>query len=168
MDKDYLLVQFLFICSLLVNLFFTSKLSIKILFIVLYLLFTFLYKENYIYNKTKYKFVTLGFSGILFLTVLVYYFNTIVLQVIIVSYIILFFYIFKIIFNKTYGQVISKNKNKYTIKIKDIFYKYNKTIILKSNKHYNKGDLLYIKLSKLPFNKKPIKIIKKIIIKKNN
>jgi len=161
-DKKFLMLEFIFLASIIANLLLDKNLYLKILLIVLYILFFILYLPNYVYNKFKFYFVNifLIITSVLFL--ILKYVTSLTYVVVLVCYLVLFWYLSKIIFRTTYGVVISSKSGILTIKILDIFYTINKQISIKSKKHVNKDDIVILNLNGFFLSKKPLSI-KKII-----
>ncbi|HRT02508.1 MAG TPA: hypothetical protein P5513_01020 [Candidatus Diapherotrites archaeon] len=161
-DKDLLFIEILFLINVFIILFVKKNLYMKILFVILLFLFILLRKENYVYNKNKYLYITYGLIIILILFILTEYIKNIYYIVFVICSIIIYYYLSKILFNTTYGEVITNTKGQVQIKILDSFYKLNKIYTLPTTKTLKEKQLVLIELSKSPINKKPIKIIKVI------
>jgi hypothetical protein len=162
MDKNFILLEFLFFASVLANLLLKNNLYLKILLIVLYTLFFIKLLPTYKLNKNKYIFVNINFIIILILFIIIGYFKTFEMTLIVGCYLILFLYLSRVIFNTTFGVVVLKDGYNISVELKDVFYKFKKRIILKSKKKMVVGSKVIIKLSNFPLFKKPISILKVI------
>jgi len=160
MDKNLLYLEIIFICGLIVNLFIDKNLFLKILIIIMLFLFVIKEKDNYIYNLDKYLYVSYGFIAILILLMFVEYFPNIYFIVIIMCAVVLYLYLFKALFNRTYGVIVSCTTKHAKVKITDSFFKSRKIHTIPTKKKYIKDKIVLIELSKFPINKKPIRIIK--------
>jgi hypothetical protein len=162
MDKHLLYLQFLFIITIFIYLFIEKNYFLKILFLVLTFLFFLKEQGSYVYNKDKYLYVGYGFTGILILFFISEFITHIYFLVFFMCAVVLYLYLYKVLFNTTYGVVLESTTKNATIKIKDSFYRRGKEFTLKYSKKIPTGKTVLLELSKNFVDKKPIKI-KKII-----
>ncbi|MFH0906028.1 MAG: hypothetical protein V1824_01675 [archaeon] len=139
MDKNLLLFEFVFIVSIIANLFLENNLSLKILLIVLMLFLILKSKDDYIFNKSKFLYISFGLVSFSILFIFLGYFRNIYLVAVAVSLISVFWYIDKVRYNISYGKIISASKKEIEIKILDSFYKPNQLIRISASKQYEKN-----------------------------
>ena len=156
-SKDLLYIQIFFLFSLIVNLFTEGLLFLKILLIFLLLLFIIKSKDSFVYNRQKYNFFSYGllFFSILFL--LTNYLTSSYFYTFLFCVLILYIYLFKVLFNSSYGEVISNKNGFIEVKVLDAFYK-SKTLSFK-HKTLLTGSIVVFSLTRFPLRKKPIAII---------
>lgn len=164
MDKHLLHLQFLFIITIFIYLFIEKNYFLKVLFLVLTFLFFLKEQASYIYNKDKYLYVGYGFTGILILFFISEFITHIYFLVFFMCVVVLYLYLYKVLFNTTYGVVLKSTTKNITLKIKDSFYKREREFTLKYLKKVPEGSIAILELSKNIVDKKPINI-KKIIKK---
>ncbi len=164
MDKNLLYLQILFMFAVIVNIFVQNKLFLNILLVLLVFLFFFKEVDNYVYNRNKYMYVGIGFSTILVLFILTEYITHIYFLVFFMCGVVLYLYLYKVLFNTSYGTVIKSTTTSITFKIEDSFFKSKKEHTLKYSKKVPIGSTVLVELSKSIVSKKPIKV-KKIIPK---
>ncbi|MDD3975886.1 MAG: hypothetical protein PHN22_01830 [Candidatus ainarchaeum sp.] len=152
-------LEIIFLCGLFVNLFVEKMLYLKILFIFLILLFVFKEKDTFVFIKLKYLYFGYGLVGILILALLIGFISNIYFITISICLVVLYFYLYKIIFNKTIGVVLKISSKKIYFKVIDPFYKSKKEFILSSNLKISKNDKISILQSSFLI-KKPLKILK--------
>jgi len=162
-DKHMLYIEILFLISLFISLFVPSNLFLKLLFVILLILFVIKEKENYVYNSNHYLFVGAGLSVISLLFVFAGYISNFIYLTILICAVVLFVYLSKVLFYKTYGTIIHCRNKEVEIRIDDVFFKSKKNLIFKTNKKLVAGTTVLVRLSKYPFGRKPI-AIEKIII----
>lgn len=163
MDKHVLYLQLIFLASIIVNLLVPKQLFLKILLLLLTFLFYLKETESYPYIKSKYNYVGIGFSVILLLFIISEYITHIYFLVFFMCAVVLYLYLFKVLFNTTYGVVVKSTSKTATIKIEDPFLKSKKEYVLNYSKKIDVGSIVILELSKFII-KKPIKI-KKVISK---
>ncbi len=164
MDKNLLYLQIIFLAAVVVNLIAEKQIFLKVLLLLLTFLFFIKEIDEYVYNKDKYLYVGIGFTSILFLFILSNYISHIYYLLFFMCAVILYLYLYKILFNTTYGTVIKSTSKEVTFKIDDAFFKTKKEFTLKYFKKIEVGSTIILELSKSIVNKKPIKI-KKVILK---
>lgn len=156
-SKDLLYIQIFFLFSLIVNLFIDGLLFLKILLIILLLLFIIKSKDSFVYNRQKYNFFCYGLLFFCVLFLLTNYLTSSYFYTFLFCVLILFIYLFKVLFNTSYGEVISYKDGFIEVKVLDAFYK-SKVIFFKSKKLLT-GSIVVFSLTKFPFAKKPVDII---------
>jgi len=158
MNGKYLLFQLFFIVSVFINLFIVHNLFLKILLIFLLFLYGLLILPEFKHNRSKFVFIACSFIilSILFL-IAGYFVNTIYLAIL-SCILIAFWYFSKTIFNTTYGEVVISTSKSIQVKIKDIFYNYNKIYTIDTTIKPKLKSLVLIKLDNSIF-RKPISII---------
>jgi len=163
MDKDLLFIEFIFFLSLIINVFIQNHLSVKLLFIVLLFLYILKSKPNYVYNKSKFLFVSYGLVVFSVLFLLLNYITSFYFILFMFCLLVLFLYLKYILFRFSYGVVVKKNNQQITINIKDAFYR-KKITTLNTRKQVKKGDVVIFSLKNLFLQKSSQKVIS--IIKK--
>ena len=166
MDKHLLYLEIIFLFGVIINILVEDYLFLKILFIFLLFLFVIKEKEQYNLVLSKYYYVGFGLCGILVLFIVSSFINNIYFLTIFICLVVIYFYLYKVLFNISYGVVVSSTSSKVNLRITDSFYKSKKIYTLPSKKKYLENTLLLVKLSNFPINKKPIEIIKEIKEKK--
>ena len=162
MDKHLVYLEIIFLFGLFVNLAVEKQLFLKILIPILLFLFVIKEQSNYKYVLNKYLYVGYGFTAILFIFIFIDYFPNIYFITTIMCLVVVYLYLYKILFNKTYGEIISKVSKGYKVKLLDSFLNTRKEYFVESRKALKKHDRVLILLSKESFIKKPKKIIKKL------
>ena len=162
MDKNLIYLEIIFLFGLFVNLIVEKQLFLKILVPILLFLFVIKEQANYKYILDKYLYVGYGFTVILIIFIFIDYFPNIYFITIIMCLVVVYLYLYKILFNKTYAEIISKVSKGYKLKLLDSFLNTKKEYFVESKKVLKKGDIVLILLSKESFIKKPKKIIKKL------
>jgi len=162
MDKHIIYLEIFFLFSIVINLIVPGNLFLKILLMLLTFLFYIKEIGSYKLIKAKYNYIGIGFTVILLLFIISEYVTHIYFLLIFMCLVVLYLYLFKILFNTTYGVVTKKNAKEVFFKIKDPFFNHNKEFSLKSSKVVKVGDQILLETSKFFVNKKPIKI-KKVI-----
>ncbi len=163
MDKDLLVIEIVFLCSLLVNVFINNHLSIKLLLSVLLFFYILKSKPNYIYNQKKFLFISYGLLTLSVLFLLLGYFSSFTYVVFMFSALVLFLYLKYVLFRYSYGTIIKKNKQKIYLNIEDAFYR-KKKVVLTTRRKANIGDVVIFSLDNVFLQKKQKKVIS--IIKK--
>lgn len=166
MDKHLLYLELIFLFGVIVNLLLPGYLFLKILFVILLYLFVIKEKEEYKLILPKYTYIGYGLCSILVLFIISGYVNNIYFIMVFICLVVIYFYLYKVLFNITYGVVVSSKPSAVQIRITDSFYKSKKIYNIKTRKKYKKDTLLLLELSKFPINKKPIKIIKEVKLDK--
>lgn len=162
MDKHLIYLEIIFLFGLFVNLIVDKQLFLKILVPILLFLFVIKEQANYEPILDKYLYVGYGFTAILIIFIFINYFPNIYFITTIMCLVVVYLYLYKIIFNKTYGEIVSKVSKGYKIKLLDSFLNTKKEYFVESKKVLKKHDHVLILLSKASFIKKPKKIIKKL------
>ncbi len=164
MDKHILYLEIIFLASIVVNLIVPGMLFLKILLMLLTFLFFYKELESYPYIKNKYVYIGIGFTSILLLFIIADYITHIYFLVFFMCLVVAYLYLFKILFNETYGVVVKSTDKEVTFKLEDPFFLSKKEYSLKYSRKVAVGSTVIIQLSTFFINKKPIKI-KKIISK---
>jgi len=165
-DKNLLYLEIIFLLGILVCVFIPGKIFLKILLVIILFLFMLKELDLYVYNTIKYKYVGYGFVIILFLFVFIEYIKSLYFIVFLICLVVIYLYLFKVLFNTTYGRVNKIKGRKVSFIIEDSFYKPKSEFTLSYSGKVKKGDVVIIQLTTFPINKKPSKIIKVIIEKK--
>ncbi len=165
MNKHLIYLELIFLVAVILNLFVPDMLTLKILFLLLTFLFFIKELDAFTYNRAKYKYVGIGFTSILFLFILAQYITHIYFLVFFMCAVILYLYLYKVLFNTTFGVVIKSLATTITVKITDPFFKTKKEYILKCFKKPKLNSIIILNLSKSFVDKKPISV-KQIIIEK--
>jgi hypothetical protein len=159
MNKDLLMIEIIFIAFLLINSFVKNALSIKILFIFLLLFYILKSKSTFVYNKSKFVFISYSLIIFSILFLLTNYVISFIFIVIIFCLLVLFLYLKYVLFRYSYGTVIKKTNQKIFVKVDDCFYKKNKIIELITRKKVNKNDIVIFSLENVFLQKKQKKVI---------
>jgi len=162
MDKHLIYLEVIFLISVITNLFVSKQLFLKILLMLLTFLFFLKETQSYVYNKSKYMYVGIGFVSILFLFILSDYITHIYFLVFFICSVVAYLYLYKVLFNTTFGVVTKVSSKEVTFKITDSFFKTKKEYSLSFTRKASINDVVILELSKSIVNKKPIKI-KKVI-----
>lgn len=163
MDKHILYLELIFLASIIVNLIVPKQLFLKILLLLLTFLFYLKETNSYPYITSKYNYVGIGFSVILLLFIISEYITHIYFLVFFMCSVVAYLYLFKVLFNTSYGVVTSSTLKTATFKLEDPFLKSKKEFTLNYSRKIPVGSTVIIELSKFII-KKPIKI-KKVISK---
>lgn len=164
MDKHILYLEIIFLASIVVNLIVPGMLFLKILLLLLTFLFFYKELDNYPYIRNKYMYVGIGFTSILFLFIVADYVTHIYFLVGFMCAVVAYLYLFKILFNETYGVVLKSTEKEITFKLEDPFLLSKKEYSLRYSKKVKVGSTVVVLLSTFFINKKPIKV-KKVISK---
>lgn len=157
-NKDLLYIQIFFMFSIIINLFISGLLFLKILLILLLFLFILKSKDSFVYNRAKYDYFSYGLLLFSILFLLSNYITSPHFFTALFCILILFIYLFKVLFNTSYGEVIKNHENGMVeIKVLDPFFK-TKNVVLK-NKKLLTGSIVVFSLTKFPLAKKPVQII---------
>ncbi len=162
MDKHIIYLEIIFLFSIIVNLIVPGNLFLKILLMLLTFLFYIKEIGSYKLIKAKYNYVGIGFTSILGMFIISQYITHIYFLLVFMCLVVLYLYLFKVLFNITYGVVTKSNSKEVYFKIKDPFFNLNKEFSLKYSRPLKEGTVILIELSKFFVNKKPVKI-KKVI-----
>ena len=163
MDKHIIYLQIFFLLAVVVTLFVSNNLFLKILFTLLVFLFFIKEVDKYIYNKDKYLYIGYGFTSILILFILLEYITSIYFLVFFTCLIVLYIYLYKMFFNTTYGVVKESTTKEVSFKITDPFFKSKKIHTLPYNKKIPLDSIVIVELSRFFTKKKPV-TIKKVIL----
>jgi len=161
MNTKYLLLQGLLLTSVLVNLFIDANLFFKILLICLLFLYGLLILTEFKYNRERYLFSASGFVIISILFLIARYTTGTTFIVFLFCFLVLFIYLSRVLFSRTFGVVLESNSKETKVKIKDEFFSFGKVFNIKSTTKFAKDSLVLIELDKTVF-RKPFKIIKKL------
>lgn len=161
-DQHLIYLQIIFMASLLLILIVKKQIFLKILLVLLTFLFYFKEIEAYPYIKQKYNYVGIGFTAILGVFIFLEFFSSIHFLTIFMCLIVAYFYLYKVLFNTSYGVVLKSTQTTATIRLTDPFIRSKKEYVLKTKTKLAKDTLVIVELSSFFINKKPIKI-KKII-----
>jgi len=165
-DKNLLYLEIIFLLGIALCVFVPGKIFLKILILIILYLFVIKELDIYVYNRNKYLYVGYGFIGLLVLFNIIEYIKSIYFIVFLICLVVVYLYLFKVLFNTTYGRVIKVKGRKVSFLIEDTFFKPKREFSLNYSGKTKKGDLVIIELTKFPVNKKPYKISKVIIEKK--
>jgi hypothetical protein len=163
MNKDLLIIEMIFVGFLLINVFIKNHLSIKLLFIALLFFYILKAKPDFVYNKSKFNFISYGLLIFSVLFLLLNYITSLLYVTILFCFLVLFVYLKYVLFRYSFGTVIKKNKQLITIKVEDPFYN-KKTIELITRKSVTKNDIVIFSLKNIFLQKSKQKVIS--IIKK--
>lgn len=161
MNTKYLLLQGLLLTSVLVNLFIDANLFFKILLICLLFLYGLLILTEFKYNRERYLFSASGFVIISILFLIARYTTGTTFIVFLFCFLVLFIYLSRVLFSRTFGVVLESNTKETKVKIRDEFFSFGKTYLVKSSTKFAKGALVLIELDKTVF-RKPFKVIKQL------
>lgn len=167
MDKNLIYLEIIFLVSVITYLLVPGMLFLKILLMVLTFLFFLKETQNYVYNKSKYMYVGIGFTSILFLFILSDYIMHIYFLVFFICSVVLYLYLYKVLFNTTFGEVTKVSSKEVSFKIIDSFFKTKKEFTLPTTRKISVGDVVILELSKSLISKKPIKILNVVHGNKN-
>jgi len=161
-DKNLVYIEIIFLLGVLLNVFVPRNIFLKILIVIV--LFLFVIKEigDYKYIKQKYLYVGYGFVVLLVLFIITEYIINIYYIAALICLVVIYLYLFKVLFNTTYGKVLKVNRGKVSILVCDPFYKTKKELDLNYSGKIKKDDFVILELTKFPINKKITKIIKVI------
>ena len=161
MNTKYLLLQGLLLTSVLVNLFIDANLFFKILLICLLFLYGLLILPEFKYNRERYLFSASGFVIISILFLIARYTTGTTFIVFLFCFLVLFIYLSRVLFSRTFGVVLESNTKETKVKIRDEFFSFGKVFNIKSTTKFAKGALVLIELDKTVF-RKPFKVIKQL------
>jgi len=161
MNTKYLLLQGLLLTSVLVNLFIDANLFFKILLICLLFLYGLLILTEFKYNRERYLFSASGFVIISILFLIARYTTGTTFIVFLFCFLVLFIYLSRVLFSRTFGVVLESNTKETKVKIRDEFFSFGKVFKIKSTTKFAKGALVLIELDKTVF-RKPFKVIKQL------
>jgi hypothetical protein len=159
-DKNLLYLEIIFLAGVIISFLVEGNIFLKLLILIILFLFIIKEKDQYRYNLNKYLFISYGLLVILFLIYLVEYITHIYYLVFVICIVVIYFYLYKTLFNTTYGVIVSSTTKNAKVKILDSFYKFNKIYTIPVNRKLIKDKKVIIKLSSFPINKKPEKIIR--------
>jgi len=169
-DKNLLYLEIIFLLGIVLCVFVPGKIFLKILLLVILYLFVIKELDVYVYNKQKYLYVGYGFIILLALFTIIEYIKNIYFIVFLICLVVIYLYLFKVLFNTTYGKVTKIKGRKVSFVIEDTFYRAKKEFTLSFTGIVKKDDVVIIGLTKFPINKKPDKILKviKVVIEKKD
>ncbi len=159
-DKNILYIEIIFLLGVLLTVFISKNVFLKILIVIVLFLFVIKELDDYKYIQQKYLYVGYGFVSLLVLFIINEYIVNIYFVAALICLVIIYLYLFKVLFNTTYGKVTKVTGRKVSIQILDPFYKTKNELVLSFSGKVKKGDVAIIALTKFPINKKAIKIIK--------
>ena len=161
-DKNIVYIEIIFLLGVLLNVFVPRNIFLKILIVIVLFLFVIKEIDDYKYIKQKYLYVGYGFVVLLILFIITEYIINIYYIAALICLVVIYLYLFKVLFNTTYGKVIKVSKGKVSIQVCDPFYKTKKELDLSYSGKIKKEDLVILELTKFPINKKITRIIKVI------
>jgi len=161
-DKNLVYIEIIFLLGVLLNVFVPRNIFLKILIVIVLFLFVIKEIDDYKYIKQKYLYVGYGFVVLLVLFIITEYIINIYYIAALICLVVIYLYLFKVLFNTTYGKVIKVNRGKVSILVCDPFYKTKKEIDLSYSGKIKKDDIVILELTKFPINKKITRIIKVI------
>jgi vacuolar-type H+-ATPase subunit I/STV1 len=158
-DKNLVYIEIIFLLGVLLSVFIPKNLFLKILIVVVLFLFVLKEIDDYKYIKQKYLYVGYGFVILLALFIITEYINSTYFVAFLICLVVIYLYLFKIIFNTTYGIVTRVKSKKIFVMLNDPFYKSKKELELSYSGHIKKDDIVILELTKFPINKKVVKVI---------
>lgn len=161
MNSKYLLLQGFLLTSVFVSLFVDKNLFLKILLIVLLFLYGLLILPEFKYNRERYLFSATGFVIISILFLFVRHTTGTTYILILCCLLVLFVYLSRVMFSKTFGVVLESSTRFTKVKITDELFSYGQKFELRSTKKYTIDSIVLIELDKSVL-RKPISIIKQI------
>jgi hypothetical protein len=158
-DKNILYIEIIFLLGVLLTVFIPKNIFLKVLVVIVLFLFVIKEIDDYKYIKQKYLYVGYGFVILLVLFIINEYIVSLYFIVTLICLVVIYLYLFKVLFNTTYGKVTSIKRKEISIALCDPFYKSKKEIVLNYSGKIKKDDIVILELTKFPINKKITKII---------
>jgi len=159
-DKNIVYIQIIFLLGVLLTIFIPRHLFLKILIVVILFLFVIKELDDYKFIKQKYLYVGYGFIGLLILFIINGYVISVYYLAALICLVIVYLYLFKVLFNTTYGKITKVKGKKVNVQVLDPFYRTKKEVELNYSGSIKKEDVVIMELTKFPINKRITKIIK--------
>jgi len=125
-DKNIIYLEIIFLLGALLCVFVPHALFLKLLVIIILFLFIVKEQDTYQYIKQKYLYVGWGFIALLVLFILTEYIVNLYFIVALICLVVVYLYLFKVLFNTTYGVVTKVAGRNVSVQLIDPFYKSKK------------------------------------------